>query len=286
MSAAFKSKEELEKLNSSMSLLFLEELTTSDLPNKNIYQTVNIKNVKTEVYETEEFFKEKFNELKTEIYFLNLNIDLFLYLKNKKINIDEYLQQINCFDITVKINKNKNHSYIYTSYYNKLPTFVEGIIIGNKNISSFKSSYSHELTHVLLNKNIHVIDNQFDVEFISTFIEKIVLKNDSNEFKINEFNRLNDIKICKELGFDNITEIIKFQKYYISLLKANYLYFLYRNMNKNQQNILFKNITKIYNGQMLLSDFNNIYNINIFNKELFKASTQAINNSSTYYKNL
>lgn len=272
---------ELMKLNNTLGNLFLIDLRDSDLPKTIVSLNIFDEDIEDSIGQVKEFFKENFQNLKKRVNFIDMTIDEFKTQEKQVVS-----KKKNYYNIPVYIDRFTDTSYVFSYKEEDEQFFVEGITIAADNISPLKSSYGHELTHVLTRRNQNIFNNYFDLEFLSIFIEKILIKEDSEEFKINEFNRLSLIKIHNEMGFDDYKDVVEFQKYYTSILKANYLYYLYRNMNIEQKIKLFKNLTKIFNGQITMDKFLKIYNIDLNELKIFEIFHESIQNSYEYSKTL
>lgn len=159
------------------------------------------------------------------------------------------------------------------------------ILLDEFNFSCIKSLYAHEITHFLVNRNRGSVLETINSEFLSLFIEKLNIKEDSIDYAGGEHNRWLNIKyddvifLSPELQLDIKT-------YYNSLVKANYLYYLYRNMKPYEKVKLFNNIKLIFEGKLTVEDFCCLYNINFRNNKMIEVSSASIDSAVKFKRTL
>lgn len=144
----------------------------------------------------------------------------------------------------------------------------------NSNITELTScSYCHEITHSQLDSMLGSIRHFYNTEILSVFIELLhayVLDNDERILFIEESRRLNELIIL----IDNIKrfhscqstesrdDLLEDCKYIASDLKALQLFSYFYYASEEEQLTILNYIQKIFDGELCLEEFLNIYNIN------------------------
>lgn len=240
------------------SLELFEKLDGVKIPNE--YIGICVCDEEIEIFEdlVKEFFKRNFRGLNQNTLHIEEDIyfDIEENIQNTNLTNEQYfekirknLRQVNSYDIPISLTYDEFDSYIMENHLYNNVYFIGDIVLSIVNIGNISSMYAHELSHVFTQKNQkYIFSSMLDNEVLSIFIEKLMYGGENIEYKINELNRWIGIKGAN-LDCSDDVDISLIHTYYNSLLKANYLYYLYRNMNEYQKSKLFKNIKLIFEGQ-------------------------------------
>ena len=165
-------------------------------------------------------------------------------------------------------------------YLQRTPIVFSDIQLGNNITTISSATYAHEVTHTQLESIKGAVRNYQNREVLSIFIEKIAAFNQNpNAYKISNIMRLRHLLECvyvlavgRAEKFSE-TEIIEYETYAVSILKAYKLFDLYISSSSEKKKEMLANIQRIFDGNLVLEDFLAIYNVtneNSFNSESIK----------------
>lgn len=150
-----------------------------------------------------------------------------------------------------------------TTFLKKLPVLNETIFLGNNfNVLSV-GTHIHEITHSLLDRHKGVVENYFNDEVLSIFMEKVAVSEldnnpDKRMVKISEIYRMADVKSnIEEQNKDSDKKTSKYDsiKYIQSSLLAGILFDRYENANESEKKRILSQIAKVLNGTKKLNEF-------------------------------
>lgn len=159
----------------------------------------------------------------------------------------------------------------------KTPIFVETIFLGNKYDKLSIGTYIHEITHALIDRHKGVVENYYNDELLSIFMEKVAIDHidtSSDKFlvKCSETYRLANVKeSLKEIDtYKNESEENKeCLKYIQSSLYAGVLFDRYSKAESNKKREMLEQVKTILNGKSKLSDFIEEQQLSIEDDEVF-----------------
>lgn len=158
------------------------------------------------------------------------------------------------------------------------PVYMESISLGDRYDKLSIGTYTHEITHILIDRHKGVVENYYNDEFLSIFMEKVAvdqIDNTPNKFlvKCSEIYRLahvkkllNDLENCKE----GTSEYKDKLKYIQSSLYAGILFDRYSQGDEPQKQAILEQIKAILNGKAKLNDFIKNQQLSLDNEEVFK----------------
>jgi len=123
--------------------------------------------------------------------------------------------------------------------------------------------YAHELVHTQLDSNKGVYKNYYYSEILSILVEYIINSRKENITKFSETDRIFELNvITNELLEDREREDkIESCKYLVSSLIALNLYIIYYNSNNNLKKEMLTNIQKVFDYEITLEEFLDIYEV-------------------------
>lgn len=143
----------------------------------------------------------------------------------------------------------------------RVPVYMEAIFLGTKEINLLNvGTYAHELTHALLDRHKGVVENYYNDELLSIFMEKLfvdALDTSKNKrvLKISEIRRLENLKIAfNELENSEGESYYSHLKYIQSTLYAGILFDKYSRASKEEKDKMIKLIGEILNGRRKVND--------------------------------
>ncbi|MFI3261046.1 MAG: hypothetical protein R3Y13_04985 [bacterium] len=283
-----------QRLNGENSRKILKKLRKLDFPNEFISHVATDDEFKNVVEVTKDKFISLFGEFDRNVNFIN---------KKKYIEINKELRKLvkrnlfekeyeklaknksevtDLFEIPILPSEEKFDTSVYSRTFSKNTYFVNGVILSKENLSTLSSCYAHECTHVLTERNKRTVSDELDREFLSIFLEKIFIKEDSEEFKISELNRWVDINPVNLETFTNEEKFV-LHTYYNANVLAVYLYYIYRNMKEPSRLKLLKDIRKVFTGNFTTKEFMNKYNLNFKNDDVVTVVLDAAKESKKYH---
>ena len=142
--------------------------------------------------------------------------------------------------------------------------------------------YSHEIIHSQIYSQFGSINNIFNNELLSIFIELLYLDTITNKKTYNLIinTKLNMLK--QRLSKLDNTDLMSIEKldsmtYVVSIITAFNLYNIYRKGNILIKKELINNIQKIFDGNLTLEEVLEIYDLNWMDNQCIKQSKKAIN---------
>lgn len=149
----------------------------------------------------------------------------------------------------------------------------------SKKLSQFTPViYSHEIMHTQLSSNMGSIENLYNEEILTIFVELLYGYHCNNENLNNSIinNRINDILIYYKniIKYNNEGKImdedlVKNITFYISTITAIKLFIIYKNSSTVIKKEILSNIQKTLDNKRTLEDTLNIYNLD-WSKKLSK----------------
>ena len=158
------------------------------------------------------------------------------------------------------------------------PIYMESIYLGDKYDKLSIGTYMHEITHALLDRHKGVVENYYNDEFLSIFMEKVSvdqIDTSSNNFlvKCSEVYRLANVK--KLLGKvdmykESSPNYKDSLKYIQSSLYAGILFDKYSKATDVQKKAVLDQIKLVLNGKIKLHDFIKNQQLTIEGEEVFE----------------
>ena len=158
------------------------------------------------------------------------------------------------------------------------PIYMESIYLGDKYDKLSIGTYMHEITHALLDRHKGVVENYYNDEFLSIFMEKVSvdqIDTSSNNFlvKCSEVYRLANVK--KLLGKvdmykESSPNYKDSLKYIQSSLYAGILFDRYSKATDVQKKAVLDQIKLVLNGKIKLNDFIKNQQLTIEGEEVFE----------------
>ena len=158
------------------------------------------------------------------------------------------------------------------------PIYMESIYLGDKYDKLSIGTYMHEITHALLDRHKGVVENYYNDEFLSIFMEKVSvdqIDTSSNNFlvKCSEVYRLANVK--KLLGKvdmykESSPNYKDSLKYIQSSLYAGILFDKYSKATDVQKKAVLDQIKLVLNGKIKLNDFIKNQQLTIEGEEVFE----------------
>ena len=160
----------------------------------------------------------------------------------------------------------------------EMPIYMESIYLGDKYDKLSIGTYMHEITHALLDRHKGVVENYYNDEFLSIFMEKVSvdqIDTSSNNFlvKCSEVYRLANVK--KLLGKvdmykESSPNYKDSLKYIQSSLYAGILFDKYSKATDVQKKAVLDQIKLVLNGKIKLNDFIKNQQLTIEGEEVFE----------------
>ena len=153
----------------------------------------------------------------------------------------------------------------------------ERIYLG-KNLNSLSvGTYTHEIVHCLLDRHIGIIENYFYDEFLSIFMEKVVIDlNDKSDNKTNlkiaEMIRLKDLQIALKDLFSaksSIEEKYDSIKYIQSGILAGLLFDKYQKADKDGKEKILLAVKNVLNGKSKIQSIIDTENLCIDDSNIY-----------------
>lgn len=220
--------------------------------------------------------------------------DFFYKLKclvendNEMIHFNERVSKlVHPFEIPVKFKKKavvmgtlETRKYLDDSidYLQKAAIIFRNIVLSKTPTNISASLYAHEIMHVALLRNKGIVENYYDSEVLSIFIEFLhAYLNDQTKsileyLMINRIDNLNNniVKLLIEdeeslRNYSYSEEKYKCSKYLVSTLKAFHLFYIFLNSNYGLQKEMLRYIQKIIDGSLNLGEMLDKYEINLEN---------------------
>ncbi|MFI3260464.1 MAG: hypothetical protein R3Y13_01975 [bacterium] len=271
----------------SNSIKLLKELEEQKVFSVSLKKCASPLELLTTEHEVKHFFLSKIHLKDRMVRWMSIkdykmaNEELKLSGDQKRDFYKTVIQLKDCFRIPAEIQMDIGHASICLEYFFDKPHLVGPINLSLINEMTLKSSYTHECTHALLEREPGSYRDLYDREFLSIFLEKAVLKKDSVDFKLTELNRWISIRTT---DFENINQINNYSvMYYNSTVKAIYLYYLYRNMSSFEKQVLMRLIKEILEGRATINMLYNRYNINWDNDDLYNVAIESMKNAKKTY---
>ena len=158
------------------------------------------------------------------------------------------------------------------------PIYMESIYLGDKYDKLSIGTYMHEITHALLDRHKGVVENYYNDEFLSIFMEIVSvdqIDTSSNNFlvKCSEVYRLANVK--KLLGKvdmykESSPNYKDSLKYIQSSLYAGILFDKYSKATDVQKKAVLDQIKLVLNGKIKLNDFIKNQQLTIEGEEVFE----------------
>ena len=269
---------------------------------------VEIKNALV-VYADEYFFQDKSFKLNEQLYYDNRLEEIVDYLSpftyrdnnnfisknNLKRATKEFFEAyLPLKDIPTVI----NGEVVFTSPFNTIvdyqykysgglvnsnPATIDGVERKVTLLISLKEKpilisipiYAHELTHTQVDKNVETLENFFNKEVLSIFIEKVCSFHFREDmFDEMELFRLCDLKYCLDHYMNykdkHMTDRYKNRSYVDGTFKASHLFYIYLNGNSYLRKEMLKDVGKVFNEEITVEEFLRFYGITLENSKDIK----------------
>lgn len=147
-------------------------------------------------------------------------------------------------------------------FLDRAPVYTEGIVVGTDRANLISAGvYGHEITHILLDRHRGVVENYYNDELLSIFMEKLIVDKldntpDKKYLKYVELYRMGYIKkIIK--GIDKLSkscvEYKEKMKYIQSSLYAGVLFDKYSKADEREKEKIIEQIKAVLNGTKTLN---------------------------------
>ena len=222
---------------------------------------------------------KEFKYIKNKVIFKNvrrINKDFFdsklplqnVYIQSEKKNIN-YISHP--FDI--KVESSEYFPQLGRVYFDSKDyiTYFKRIVLDRNLMSNIVSIYAHELVHTQIEKNMYeLLENYFDREFLSIFIELVISNFCSEEYNHNAFeNRLELFK--RNLNNYKLkNKDYELRSYILSSLKAFHLYNYYINSSNPMRKEILNDIKRIFREEITVGTLLNKYEIDYDNSRKIK----------------
>ena len=158
------------------------------------------------------------------------------------------------------------------------PVYIESITLGDKYDKLSIGTYIHEITHALIDRHKGVVENYYNDEFLTIFMEKVAIDRvdtspDKFLVKCSETYRLANVK-------DLLTDLDNYQegtskyedslKYIQSSLYAGILFERYSNANDIEKQNILNQIKSVLNGREKVKNIIKNQKLSIENEEVFE----------------
>ena len=158
------------------------------------------------------------------------------------------------------------------------PIYMESIYLGDKYDKLSIGTYMHEITHALLDRHKGVVENYYNDEFLSIFMEKVSvdqIDTSSNNFlvKCSEVYRLANVKKLLgkvDMNKESSPNYKDSLKYIQSSLYAGILFDKYSKATDVQKKAVLDQIKLVLNGKIKLNDFIKNQQFTIEGEEVFE----------------
>lgn len=160
----------------------------------------------------------------------------------------------------------------------KAPVYFETVSIGEKYDKLSIGTYGHETTHILLDRHKGVVENYYNDELLSIFMEKVCtdsVDTSSDKFfvKCSEVYRLAHLKkLLTELDIhkEETSDYKDCLKYIQSSLYAGILFDRYSKSDNSQKQAMLEQVKSVFNGNLKLNDFIKNQQLSLEGDEVFK----------------
>jgi len=233
-----------------------------------------------DIYEIIDFLNAK------EYKYIN---DKVSFKNSKRINEDFFndnvpLQDIDCLNEDYNITYKSTPFYLRTKVVEGFNALGKVYLDRKKDITYFKnitldsnlgtnlvSFYAHELVHTQVEKNMYnLLENFFDREFLSIFIELVISNYCNDVYNHNAFEKRLDI-IKQQFDFyksnrrDNIV-----RSYLVSSFKAFHLYNYYLNSSSDIKKEILNDVERVFKEEITVGIILNKYEIDYDNSKKVK----------------
>ena len=225
-----------------------------------------------------------------------LNVKDYKYINDKvslnttiKINKDFFnskvpLQDIYCLNEKYNVVFKTSPFYLKTEVVDKFSplgkvyfdrvdntTLFKNIKLDNNLGSNLVSFYAHELVHTQVEKNMYtLLENYFDREFLSIFIELVISEFCNDTYNHNTFEkRLEILKYQFEYYRNNRKDNLV-RSYLVSSIKALHLYDIYLNSSLEIKKEILENVEKVFKEEITIGILLNKYEIDYDNSKKTK----------------
>lgn len=160
----------------------------------------------------------------------------------------------------------------------KAPVYMESISLGNRYDKLSIGTYAHEITHTLLDRHKGVVENYYNDEFLSIFMEKVAVDQvdaspDKFLVKCSEIHRLAHVKkLLRELDTykKNSPDYKDSLKYIQSSLYAGILFDRYSQASDDQKQSILEQVKSVLNGKTKLNDLIRNQQLSLDGEEVFE----------------
>lgn len=292
--------EQVEK-NLKFALYGYEYIDLDLIQNKNFQECLNqLSFFEGEIYTTSLLSKQKMREISLTIwnnYFQKLDRKI-LYLSEEEVvelykELPSIEEIIDLFKQKAKLIDIFNLPIIYTKE-SQIEGRINKLFIETTNIEILKRAkvifssielkncvdfftpptYSHEVTHGLLERNKSSVKGYLNAEVLSMFMENLVAFCIGEDLlRVLQSNRLTNLKNQgKKIKFQNevTLEDLEYYQYLNSFFLANLLFDTYQSKNKLIKKQLLRDIVKVFQGELILEEFLESREISLDNDDVVK----------------
>ena len=150
-------------------------------------------------------------------------------------------------------------------------TYFEDITLDNNLGTNLVSFYAHELVHTQIEKNMYtLLENYFDREFLSIFIELVISNYCNDIYNHNTFEkRLEILKYQFDFYKNNrINNLVR--SYLVSSFKAFHLYDIYLNSSTEMKKEILNDVERVFKEEITIGILLNKYEIDYDNSKKIK----------------
>lgn len=204
------------------------------------------------------------------------DIDYKIFKIKKELKTEIKVKKTEIFKIPIMLENKQEDTYISLKITRENNAFFKKIVISRSNVIPFEAAYIHELMHALTYRNMYVITDCLDIEFLSILLEKIYIYENlkKTETSKEEKNLWNLIKsYASSIEEKNYTDK---QGYYKSNIMATYILTKYKEMTEEEKKEMFSYIIKICTGNLYIHNFFEIYGAYITNQEVKDIAIDSI----------
>lgn len=160
----------------------------------------------------------------------------------------------------------------------KAPVYMETVFLGERYDKLSVGTYTHEIIHMLLDRHKGVVENYYNDEFLSIFMEKVAIDQidnhpDKSLVKRSEVYRMAHVKKLlgrldskEEDSIDHDDDL----KYIQSSLYAGILFDRYSKANATQKQAILEKVKSVLNGNTKLNAFIQSENLSLEGEGVFE----------------
>lgn len=280
----------------------LTVLESAELPENNIVRKAPEEDVKNLSKLGKWKFNRLFHDMDTKVLFLSKENYEKIYMEfNKDNSMLEFIEevfknamQVDCFDVPILINElGKSYSSTIPMYWqlgnlaSDIPIIFSEVNCSRVVSGAIDGMYIHECVHMLFNRNKKIKDPELNSEFLSIFIETLILsgfyETDINA-RYEQMNRWGSFKLLisklktsqEDINFEYLKSFI-FSEYF-----SRYIFTL--SLEDRLQ--VVKEVSFVLEGKLQLNQLLEKYNISLNNQDCINTAIKSIKESEKFWKEL